>query len=574
MQTLVQFVQQRLVPRAETLTNRMEALKHRMVDRKTHAEDREAAIRFVAQRMLGDRKEEEEEEEEDLCFNKLFTFINSLQDKQWENLRSQMREPLTQVHLAQVSRRIVTVVSELVLQVLVLVLMDQLQPGPFRGFRQELLQSSESLSSHTEEFLDPAAKEVMSDICEPCADMTSGEKQRGSNTSPILTNAPVKMTATSDESRHSDTRDLESLHEFYCCCIPFVYKKLHSFPIRVREALKKIRNNEEANPDIGDASPPHDTTQQKTFTHDEVLKELLASSLLMLSSCCIQARVTSSEPYRETVLPLASKILETVALRANQLFERQREVEGSENVTVTEEQVAASALLVRKELQDTIEDFFDNPKKEEDGEDGEEGFSGFMSIKGRQKNSKVTGSKDVEEMVQFLLDEAQGKKEDKTLAQSTSPQSQCERAPTVDMWHRIINFFTIPKEALDQLSDDEEEEEEEEGRSSDRLTISESGSQESNNNMPEVVQSLMREAEGGEGALKGLEDLISQDKLFHFSKSLADQLTDMFNQQTHSKNHFLDVGRLAWSDSELCKPSKTFPITAVFEPSEQVSDDC
>ncbi|KAF3838895.1 hypothetical protein F7725_010663 [Dissostichus mawsoni] len=122
------------------------------------------------------------------------------------------------------------------------------------------------------------------------------------------------------------------------------------------------------------------------------------------------------------------------------------------------------------------------------------------------------------------------------------------------MWHRIINFFTIPKEALDQLS---EEEEEEEGRLSDRLTISGSGSQESNNNMPEVVQSLMREAEGGEGALKGLEDLISQDKLFHFSKSLADQLTDMFNQQTHSKTHFLDVGRLAWSDSELCKPSKT-----------------
>ncbi|KAF3838896.1 hypothetical protein F7725_010664 [Dissostichus mawsoni] len=295
--TLVQFRPAAPRPPAETLTNRMEALKHRMVDRKTHAEDRkthaedrEAAIRFVAQRMLGDRKEEEEEEEEDLCFNKLFTFINSLQDKQWENLRSQMREPR-----------------------------KQRQPNPHKRSRQ--------------------------------------------------------MTATSDESRHSDTSDLESLHEFYCCCIPFVYKKLQSFPIR----------------------------------------ELLASSLLMLSSCCIQARVTSSEPYRETVLPLASKILETVALRANQLFERQRELEGSENVTVTEEQVAASALLVRKELQDAIKDFFDNPKKEEDGEDGEEGFSGFMSVKGRQERSKVTGSKDVEEMVQFLLDEAQGKKKDKTL---------------------------------------------------------------------------------------------------------------------------------------------------------------
>ncbi|KAK5924576.1 hypothetical protein CgunFtcFv8_017178 [Champsocephalus gunnari] len=88
--------------------------------------------------------------------------------------------------------------------------------------------------------------------------------------------------------------------------------------------------------------------------------------------------------------------------------------------------------------------------------------------------------------------------------------------------------------------------------------------------MPEAVQSLLRDAEGGEGALKGLEDLISQDRLFHFSKSLADKLTDMFNQQTHGKTPFLDEGRLAWSDSELCKPSKMFPIAAAFEPSEQV----
>ena len=108
-----------------------------------------------------------------------------------------------------------------------------------------LLESSESLSSHSEdEFLDPAAKEVMSDIFEPCADMTSGEKQRGSNASPVLTNAPVKLTATSDKSRYEDTSDRESLHEFYCCCTPFVLKKLQSFSIRVREALKKIRNNE------------------------------------------------------------------------------------------------------------------------------------------------------------------------------------------------------------------------------------------------------------------------------------------------------------------------------------------
>ncbi|KAK5924575.1 hypothetical protein CgunFtcFv8_017177 [Champsocephalus gunnari] len=384
MQTVVQFVQQRLVPRTETLTNRMEALKHRMVDRKTgaedrktgaedrktgaedrqthaedrqtHAEDREAAVRFVAQRMLGDRKEEEEEEEGDLCFNKLFTFISGLQDKQWENLRDQMREPLTQAHLAQVSRRIVTVVSELVLQVLVPVLMDQLQPGdPSEGptctssVEEFLLESSGSSSSHTEECLG------------------SGEK-------------------------------------------------LQSFPVRVREALKRIRNNEvapqEATPDIGDASPPRDATRQKTFTHDEVLQELLTSSLMMLSSCCIQARVTSSEPYRETVLPLASKILEAVARGANQLFEGQREAEGSEDVTATEEQVAAAALLVTKELRDTIKDFFDNPKKDEDGEAGSSGFASVTRVEGRRESSEVAGSKDVEEMVQFLLDEAQGKTKD------------------------------------------------------------------------------------------------------------------------------------------------------------------
>ncbi|KAK5924574.1 hypothetical protein CgunFtcFv8_017177 [Champsocephalus gunnari] len=414
MQTVVQFVQQRLVPRTETLTNRMEALKHRMVDRKTgaedrktgaedrktgaedrqthaedrqtHAEDREAAVRFVAQRMLGDRKEEEEEEEGDLCFNKLFTFISGLQDKQWENLRDQMREPLTQAHLAQVSRRIVTVVSELVLQVLVPVLMDQLQPGdPSEGptctssVEEFLLESSGSSSSHTEECLGSGG-------------------------------------VTSDECRYSDASDLESLHEFYCCCVPFVQEKLQSFPVRVREALKRIRNNEvapqEATPDIGDASPPRDATRQKTFTHDEVLQELLTSSLMMLSSCCIQARVTSSEPYRETVLPLASKILEAVARGANQLFEGQREAEGSEDVTATEEQVAAAALLVTKELRDTIKDFFDNPKKDEDGEAGSSGFASVTRVEGRRESSEVAGSKDVEEMVQFLLDEAQGKTKD------------------------------------------------------------------------------------------------------------------------------------------------------------------
>ncbi|KAK5896539.1 hypothetical protein CesoFtcFv8_009685 [Champsocephalus esox] len=579
MQTVVQFVQQRLVPRAETLTNRMEALKHRMVDRKTgaedrqtgaedrqtHAEDREAAVRFVAQRMLGDRKEEEEEEEGDLCFNKLFTFISGLQDKQWENLRDQMREPLTQAHLAQVSRRIVTVVSELVLQVLVPVLMDQLQPGdPSEGptctssVEEFLLESSGSSSSHTEECLDPEVT---------CADV----KQWASYAGPVLLSG-----VTSDESRYSDASDLESLHEFYCCCVPFVQEKLQSFPVRVREALKRIKNNEvapqEATPDSGDASPPRDATRQKTFTHDEVLQELLTSSLMMLSSCCIQARVTSSEPYRETVLPLASKILEAVARGANQLFEGQREAEGSEDVTATEEQVAAAALLVTKELRDTIKDFFDNPKKDEDGEAGSSGFASVTRVEGRRESSEVAGSKDVEEMVQFLLDEAQGKAKDGPRGQSTSPRSQCDHAPAVDLWHRIINFFTIPKEALDKLSDDddEEEEEEEQGTLSDSLFVSESGSQGSSNIMPEAVQSLLRDAEGGEGALKGLEDLISQDRLFHFSKSLADKLTDMFNQQTHGKTPFLDEGRLAWSDSELCKPSKMFPIAAAFEPSEQV----
>lgn len=55
-------------------------------------EDRAAALRYVAESVLS---EKEEEEEEDICFNILSSFINSLDDRQWETIRDRMREPVS-----------------------------------------------------------------------------------------------------------------------------------------------------------------------------------------------------------------------------------------------------------------------------------------------------------------------------------------------------------------------------------------------------------------------------------------------------------------------------------------------
>ncbi|XP_051274858.1 uncharacterized protein LOC127374000 [Dicentrarchus labrax] len=89
-------------------------------------EGRAAALRYVAKTLLNER-EREGEEEEDLCSDFLSSFINTLEDRQWESIRERMRQPLTQTHLARVSRRIIRVVSELVFQLLVPALMDRLQ---------------------------------------------------------------------------------------------------------------------------------------------------------------------------------------------------------------------------------------------------------------------------------------------------------------------------------------------------------------------------------------------------------------------------------------------------------------
>ncbi|XP_059201734.1 uncharacterized protein LOC131981474 [Centropristis striata] len=120
---------------------------------RSRCEDRAAALRFVAERVLGERKEEEEEEEEDLSSNTLFSFINSLDDGQWESIRERMREPLTQTHMAQTSRRIISVVTELVYQVLVPVLMASLHEQDFsdasskKSCKEEDTQSKDSRSS-------------------------------------------------------------------------------------------------------------------------------------------------------------------------------------------------------------------------------------------------------------------------------------------------------------------------------------------------------------------------------------------------------------------------------------------
>lgn len=64
-------------------------------------EARAAALRYVAETVLSERREEEEEE--DLCSSILSSFISNLEDRQWDSIRERMRQPVSDllpVHLS------------------------------------------------------------------------------------------------------------------------------------------------------------------------------------------------------------------------------------------------------------------------------------------------------------------------------------------------------------------------------------------------------------------------------------------------------------------------------------------
>ncbi|GLD67898.1 uncharacterized protein AKAME5_001922200 [Lates japonicus] len=81
-----------------------------------------ALMLFLEEKVLFDH------EEEDLISAKLSSFIDSLEDREWQSLQDRMVEQMSQTHLAQVSERIIRVVSQLVLQLLAPALKVQFQP--------------------------------------------------------------------------------------------------------------------------------------------------------------------------------------------------------------------------------------------------------------------------------------------------------------------------------------------------------------------------------------------------------------------------------------------------------------
>ncbi|GLD54982.1 uncharacterized protein AKAME5_000753500 [Lates japonicus] len=82
-----------------------------------------ALMLFLEEKVLTDLKEEEDPNPAMLS-----SFIGSLEDREWRSLQDRMVELISQTHLAQVSERIIRVVSQLVLQLLAPALKVQLQP--------------------------------------------------------------------------------------------------------------------------------------------------------------------------------------------------------------------------------------------------------------------------------------------------------------------------------------------------------------------------------------------------------------------------------------------------------------
>ncbi|XP_045886114.1 uncharacterized protein LOC123957402 [Micropterus dolomieu] len=613
---------------------------------KSRYERRAAALRFVAETVLS---EEEEDEEEDLCADILSCFINNLEDRQWESIRERMREPLTQAHLTQVSKRIIKVVSELVFQLLVPALVVRLQaedfseastgkscklrsqsaeetqtkdsrssPEMLRPFTEDPLQKyfgvnddDESLGSSAsqvsarsspevmqqvnqglsvpavytppiessaqvsaeqaqeqslrsaggalteeaswqdiEQFLEPATEEVITTLIkslDSCQEKTEAGVKTESTARKILQHLVIKMrhskrTIEETKDRCLDKFDLNSLDEFgmgYCCCCWYLHEKLPSCISKVRAAFGKSQKDEtpqEASPEVRDGLPLQGgaITYPMTLSSQEVVKDLscrrfrrtsqnelrefLMRSLLKFSLQSFRLLTTHPIPYKASLDPLASEMLDTVVDSVKQLCQPQPRKftfpwQRSENTTVFEDQVASTALMLKLNLQEKLRNFLNFYREAlEKLKEGEKEIERGASILSSKSDK---GAEDIQEsgVMKSIHSTA------------TSP---CESS--VKSMTGVVRSF---------LDDTEQ-------------SLKQDGSR---------VQS-------GDAALTGLEELISQDKLSTFSKMLADKLTSMFHQQQLSLTESLYGSRRAWSDSELCRPTRC--RIDFIKPSEQV----
>ncbi|XP_034738860.1 uncharacterized protein LOC117951317 [Etheostoma cragini] len=514
-------------------------------------EDRAAALRFVAESVLSERKEKEEQE--DICFNILSSFINSLDDRQWETIRDRMREPLTQAHLAQVSTRIIGVVSELVFQVLVPALTVNLQThdstmaSPSKSSKEEetpckhrrsppIMPASSMLGEipqqvdqdheqaadvksaskksvsfvdealfesatwqDIESFLDPATGEVMSAIVQSldtCPELTEGPVSR------ILKQIALKIQLL---KRSSTSRGKETYSN-----------------------SQKDKIPQEINSEARDGSPRQDMviTYPMTVSPEEVVRDLSCSrfraiclrilkgflmrSMLMFSSFCFKGKAITNEPNVDSV---ASDMLDTVLDSVKQLSEPQPRKwtfpwHRSENTTVSEKRFVYTAVKLKTSLEETMRKFYNSYKE--------------LSDKLREEEK--------EEARRVLSDLLSNRSDDKAESSELQSFQSTATESVVNSMADVVKCFLDETEQLLKQDD----------------------------------SSVL----GDNTALTGLEKLISQDKLFTFSKMLADKLACMFNEQAQSAPRLLASGRKAWSDSELSQPTRR--SVGVIMPTEQV----
>ncbi|XP_029283743.1 uncharacterized protein LOC115005911 [Cottoperca gobio] len=547
-------------------------------------DDRAAAFRYVSERIQRDGTEEEEQEE-DLCFDILSTFINSLGDQQWESIRERSREPLTQAHLAQVSRRIVRVVSELVLQVLVPALMSRLRAQdtsessssksskdsgssavkgrpyikessgsqssdrcmlgkvvqPERLYALAALkcaaevQSSSTNSSGSraralakvaswhdiERFLDAATGEVMTVIIKSfsCQERTAGAKRTDSAAYKILKDVAIKMRFS--ERQTPDEFDQESLHEYHCCCLGYLGKKLQNCTSKVKGSLTKSQKVDmKAKPEDRNTTYPMSVSSEEVaidlscskFRENSLnaLKEFLRTSLLMFPLDCIEGKDSYVDSV-DSVDSVASKMHDIVVNSVTKLCQpqpRQFSWQQSENTIVSEEKVASSALMLKFNLQVILQNFLTSHKEASDK------LKEVVKEEARRSLSELLSSRSDESAEDTL----------KGSVHST-PTTSCESS--IKSMTKVVQSF-----------------------------------------LEEAEQSLKEDSSKSSEAVTGFEELISQDKLFTFSKVLADKLAGMFQEQTQSAPRSLDPNRKGWSDSELNKPTRG-PV-GIIMPSDQV----
>lgn len=386
-------------------------------------------------------------------------------------------------------------------------------------------------------FLEMAPEQLITAIADSldfCRDKREAGVKTESSAGRILRHLAIKMRClkiTKDQRLHEF--DLDSLEDFragyFSCCWP-LHKQIPSFTSTVREAFKKSREDEtpqEANLDNGDGSTLQDVDYPISVTPAEVVKDLLCSRfrrislimlngflmrfLVMFSPLSFRAMSTSCERYLLSVDSAASELLDTVVNSVNQLCQPQPRKftfpwQQTDNITVFEDQVASTALVLKLSLHEKLQKFFNFHKKISD-----------------KLECKV-------EMSSSPSDKRDEETQEDTAVHSFHSTTTGSRESKVSHMAGVVRSFM-----------DEAE-----------LTLKQDGSS---------VHSV-------DAALTGLEELISHDQLFTFSKLLADKVSDMFHQETQRMKDSLDPYRKAWSDSELIQPTRG--AIAFVPPSEQV----